>query len=56
LARSSPDKNSVERAAVGSTKENLPARYLFPVPCEFFAAIAVSPGCIAVVRAIEEKE
>jgi hypothetical protein len=24
--------------------------YLFPVPCEFFAAIVVSPWCIAVAR------
>jgi hypothetical protein len=30
--------------------------YLFPVPCEFFAAVAASPWCIAVARAIEEKE
>jgi hypothetical protein len=29
--------------------------YLFPVPCEFFAAIAIAPWCIAVARATERK-
>jgi len=36
-------------------KETSRRAYLFPVPCEFFAAIAVSPWCVAVVRAIDEK-
>ena len=48
------DKNSGRTRGSGvPPRKTFRRAYLFPVPCEFFAAIAVA--CIAVVRATERK-